>query len=465
MVIRSELALVCCAFVLAAACGGDDEAGGGSSSSSGTGASGASGGSGGAGASTGGGANGGGLGTGGSGGEQPIVRVNTCLGPSDAALLDVSLPPGYCAWQWAADLPSARGITVDDDGNVLVVARGDSAVVALWDDDEDGISGPSERLTIATASGLNHGIVLHGGYLYASSQTTVYRWAYSPRQDLGASATVVTGLPSGGHSTRTLLFDAQDYLYVTIGSGGNVDGDSSRARMIRYPLADLEAGSVTFAQGEVFSDGMRNEVGIALDLGGRIWGVENGVDNLARNDLGGDIHNDNPGEELNLLDAPGAFYGYPYCFSEYLLPPQYAMGPGTQWAHPDFMNDGTHTDAWCRDLGNVVPPALSMQSHAAPLGILFYAGGSFPNDTVGDAFVTFHGSWNHTPAVGRSLMRVPFGNDGMPSGDPTPIFEYSGGDVNNFSHRPVAVAASVEGMLYVTSDSSSQVIAVGHDGT
>ncbi len=34
---------------------------------------------------------------------------------------------------------------------------------------------------------------------------------------------------------------------------------------------------------------------------GRIWGVENGIDNVFRSDLGGDIHNTNPSEELNLF--------------------------------------------------------------------------------------------------------------------------------------------------------------------
>ena len=42
------------------------------------------------------------------------------------------------------------------------------------------------------------------------------------------------------------------------------------------------------------ADGLRNEVGLAFDRHGVLWGVENGADNLMRSDLGGDIHNDNP---------------------------------------------------------------------------------------------------------------------------------------------------------------------------
>ena len=35
---------------------------------------------------------------------------------------------------------------------------------------------------------------------------------------------------------------------------------------------------------------------VILTNDGILWGVENGADNLNREDLGGDIHNDNPAE-------------------------------------------------------------------------------------------------------------------------------------------------------------------------
>ena len=109
----------------------------------------------------------------------------------------------------------------------------------LYDDDADGVAGATERVEQASASGLNHGIAIDGGYLYASSASTVYRWPYTAgdRQPLGAGEAVVTGLPSDGHSTRTLVFDASGRLYVSIGSDENVDNDSSRARIVRCASA------------------------------------------------------------------------------------------------------------------------------------------------------------------------------------------------------------------------------------
>lgn len=55
----------------------------------------------------------------------------------------------------------------------------------------------------------------------------------------------------------------------------------------------------------------------------------------SRSDLGGDIHEDNPSEELNLLlpENSNKHYGYPYCWSEGLLDHPRAGGPGIH--HPN----------------------------------------------------------------------------------------------------------------------------------
>jgi len=398
--------------------------------------------------------------------DSPATPGSTCVGPASAALANASLPSGYCAWTWASGLSAPRGIARNAQGDILVVEQDSGRIVLLYDDDGNGVSDDGERVVLTTTSGLNHGIALQGGFLYASSATTVYRWPYAGgRQVLGSPQTVVTGIPSGGHSTRTLLLDGDGNLYVSVGSASNLDTNTDRARIIRYPASALGSAS-TFAQGEAFATGLRNEVGITLDGQGRVWGVQNGSDNLSRSDLGGDIHNDNPGEELNLFAEPGRFHGYPYCWSEFLLPSGTGMGPGTQWAYPSTMDDGTHSDAWCRDTDNVVPPVLVMQAHSAPLDIKFYTGGAFPADMQGSALVTYHGSWNRSPATGYKVMRIPFGADGMPSGAPAPLLEYSAaGDTGSgWPHRPVGIETGLDGRLFVTSDASDIVIAIGYGG-
>lgn len=408
-----------------------------------------------------GGADAGGDGGDGEGGDGGGIVSDTCAFPAGAELEGASVPDGYCAYTWASGLSKPRGVVVDSNGDVIVIDNG--KIVLLYDDDADGVSGAGERVVLTTQSGLNHGVALHDGYLYASSPTTVHRWPYaSDRVPLGAPQSVVTGIPSGGHSTRSLQFDTQGRLYVSVGSGTNVDSNSDRARIVRYAANALGSTS-TFAQGELFADGLRNEVGLTLDADGRLWGVENGRDDLDRPDLGADIHQDNPGEELNLfLEAnAGRFYGYPYCWSEFNLPTT-GDGPTTQWADPD---NTTHDDAWCKNPDNVLPPVLVMQGHSAPLDVRFYSGSAFPADVVGDAFITFHGSWNRTTATGYKVVRVPFGSDGMPSGSPVALLESANpGDTDDdWPHRPVSLGIGKQGQLLVTSDASGLIIAVGHE--
>ena len=108
---------------------------------------------------------------------------------------------------------------------------------------------------------------------------------------------------------------------------------------------NLNQGFDFIQDGILFADGLRNEVGLAFDQHGYLWGTEAGH-------LGGDIHNNNPAEELHRFD-PGMetplHFGYPYCFTGYSLPESISpSGRGTIWTWPSFLNDGTHSDEWCR---------------------------------------------------------------------------------------------------------------------
>jgi glucose/arabinose dehydrogenase len=292
-----------------------------------------------------------------------------------------------------------------------------------------------------------------------------------------------------GHKTRTLIFDKKNYLYVSVGSVGNVDVDDYRSRIRRFlisPSTSISDGGFEFDTGEVFATGLRNEVGLAFDKYDVLYGVENGADNLNRQDLGGDIHNENPGEELNRFPVEnlGKHYGYPFCWTEYLLPKTVGKGKGTIWAWPSTM--ATKNDQWCRD--NTIKPVLSMQAHSAPLGITFFNysnvgenseicpdGGSFPKSMDGDAFIAFHGSWNRNPPTGYKVVRVPFGNDGNPTVDEPIDFLCHRDSSNNGAKwpdgfRPVDVVFDKCNRLLVTSDgtggskSGASVVLVSYNG-
>lgn len=117
--------------------------------------------------------------------------------------------------------------------------------------------------------------------------------------------------------------------------------------------------------------------------------------------LSEDIHNSNPGEELNFHGQPndtagpqyGRNYGYPGCVAIY--DPSNVRdftaegGPkvGLQMKG-DHLSD--YTDDWCRE--NATAPRITFGSHLAPLDIRFLSDGSA-------ALISFHGSWYVLPNI------------------------------------------------------------------
>lgn len=220
----------------------------------------------------------------------------------DFAMCDLPnavLETGFSACQLPISVSRTRSILATGTNSLLALERGTESVVYLYDTDNDGI--PDAKRTVASASGLTHGLAIRNGYIYASSDTTVFRWPYEGDYVVNGDVEVAVvnmnadgngGAPRG-HWTRTLIFDDSGYLYISVGSNNNVDPDSHRSR-IRRVVLDNSSLPVDFQTLEVFADGLRNEVGLAFDSRGDLWGVENGADNLYRSDLGGDIHQDNP---------------------------------------------------------------------------------------------------------------------------------------------------------------------------
>jgi len=389
-----------------------------------------------------------------------------CLATDTYAAIQCATPlpyakvaDGFCAFVWASGLSAPRGVLVAPNNDVLVVEQSQNRITVLFEQ-----NGVISRAILAQGGGLNHAIKIHQGYLYASSASAVYRWPYTTgqRTNLGTPQTVVTGIPTGGHATRSLELE-DNVIYVQVGSQNNIDRTSVRSRISTFDVSSIPSGGYAFTAGKVYADGLRNEVGIRFDPQGQLWGVENGCDNLRRDDLGGDIHNDNPSEELNLLSAPGKFYGYPYCWSQFSMPVNFSQPAGSQWAHPDFIADGVHTDAWCKNLANVVPPAYNFPAHLAPMDIIWYSGEGDWNIPKGDAFVSFRGSWNRSPPSGYKVSHVKF-VDGKPVSDANFLAYQGPGETGlNWPHRPVGLGwakCGGETCLLVSSDASGVIIAI-----
>lgn len=256
-----------------------------------------------------------------------------------------------------------------------------------------------------TALQLNHGLALSddGKTLYASSSSKVYAWAYDAKAGTVADSnrTVIANMSSTDKTTRTLLM-SQKKPGMLVVSRGTVDDEDPLARNKSSGHAQIRAFDVSrlgdkdapygFMDGVLLGWGLRNSVGVAEDPSkGGIWSVENSIDEITRN--GEDIHQDNPGEELNyhgrLNDSSttkdqGGNYGFPRCYAIWnttSFPNLGSLKTADQFPGPDDAK--TLSDDQCNK--DYVAPRLAFQAHTAPLDIKFSRDGS-------NAFLSFHGS-------------------------------------------------------------------------
>ncbi len=137
----------------------------------------------------------------------------------------------------------------------------------------------------------------------------------------------------------------------------------------------------------------------------------------------------------------GGFYGWPFAY--------YGQ-------HPDpRMKDQQRPDL----VGKSIVPDVSLESHTASLGLLFYNRQAFPPKYHNGAFIAQHGSWNRKELSGYKVVFIPFTN-GKPSGpveDFLTGFKVEGSTDSEVRGRPVDVALLADGSMLVTDDVSNTI--------
>ncbi|KAF2258343.1 cellobiose dehydrogenase-like protein [Lojkania enalia] len=378
---------------------------------------------------------------------------------------------GWKAVKVAGDLTQPRGMVFDSAGHLLLIQNG--LGITGHTIGPDGCF--TSAKTILTQRNLNHGITLSqdGKTLYASSATSVYVWDYDAgSMSVSASSRIiVTGMDSRGHVTRTLAIPPKNpnIIIVSHGSNDNFDWDSGNIKVGRscvkaFDVSKVPAGGYNYASGGYqLGYGLRNEVGLAFDADGMLWGVENGSDEVHRTigETAVDIHIDNPAEEINFLGDPSKenrqWYGYPTCYTVWqpnvITDRKFAVGDQFVLAP-----NGTFTDDTCREQS--MAPKLAFQAHSAPLDAVF-------NKDYTSMYITFHGSWNRSPSTGYKVVEVPFSKSTSGFG-PSSALNSSTGYSPIFWNpeeehcsttqcfRPVAIAQDKYGRMYITSDSGSE---------
>lgn len=356
--------------------------------------------------------------------QEPISAVPTVVASTRMPDSPINLPQGFQIGVYASGLAGPRMMTLGPDGAVYVAERGANRIVRLADKNMDGEADGIE----VVADGLNKPDSLaffSDGSLYVSEPTKVIR--FSSANDAGVYQKregIISGLPSGGHATRTLLF-SQDFskLFVAVGSSCNIcqEKDDRRATIMQY---DPDGSN-----GKIFASGLRNVVGMAFRPGSdELWASNNGRDNLG---------DELPPETIYKIKQ-GGNYGWPVCHAG-------------RFIDPDFGASNSCV--------GVEAPVAELAAHMAPLGIAFYTGTQFPADYHGNLFVALHGSWNSSVPVGYKIMRIPIQPDGG-SGKPE---DFATGWLNTDGSvwgRPVGLLQLPDGSLLVSDDKGGTIFRI-----
>ena len=387
---------------------------------------------------------------------------STPTGPSTSVACDnanggLTLPTGFCATIFADKVGSPRHIVVTASGDVYTMLSG-GAVLALRDTNDDGHS--DVRATFGRSG--NSGLYLRDNNLYADNGTFIVRYTLTPGAlaPAGAPDTLVKGLPTGGHSSRSVAVDANGNLFIGVGSASNIceggtkdpcGGLPTRAGVWKF---DATAKNQSFSPSARFATGIRNAVGMAIHpTTNLLFVTQHGRDNLYQSYPALFTSKDgaeSPAEELFQVNS-GDDFGWPYCYFDQKL--------GKRVLGPEYGGNRS-TIGRC---STTKPTVTAFPGHWAPNGLTFYTGANFPDRYRNGAFVAFHGSWNRAPEpqAGFLVAFVPASGNSLAS-----TYEvFADGLAAQQAHRPVGLAVDSTGALYITDDAGGRIWRVVYRGS
>ena len=322
------------------------------------------------------------------------------------------------------------------------------------------------------------GIAIKNGYLYASSDSTVYRYKLNENGDVvspDAPETIVKGLVAGrAHQTKSIALDNSGNIYVNIGAPSNSCQVEDRGKGSKgkdpCPILDSAGGiwqfkidklNQSYAQGIRYATGTRNIVGLDWNnTVNELYALQHGRDNFYQNwpELYDSVESaELPAEEF-LQIKKGSNFGWPYCYFDQfqkkkVLAPEYGGNKTTQGR--------------CEGMDI---PIIGFPGHWAPNALMFYTGTMFPEKYRNGAFIAFHGSWNRAPLKqkGYQVIFVPM-KDGKPNGD-WEIFAdgFMGAPEisapRDAQYRPCGLAQGKDGSLYISDSVKGKIWKIIYTG-
>jgi uncharacterized protein (TIGR03437 family) len=368
----------------------------------------------------------------------------------------LNVPPGFQI-ALLAKVSGARFMAVAPNGDILV-SQPDAGKITLL---RPTAGETPAMFTFATGLNQPHGLLFRqiGGttYLYVSETQQVSRYVYSPGDTSAHNGqVVVAGLPDGGiHPLKNIAIDANDKLYVAIGSSCNVCVEDTTSSPQRAAIYIYNADGTG---GRLFARGLRNAEGLAVlpvssTRPNQLWVVVNGRDDIpyplddATGNFGKVVPSyvDNQPPDLFTSVTDGGNYGWPFCNAD---------------SGPDYdTNRDSHINCSVMDFPNKGIPA-----HSAPLGLALLQGSAFALPYRPGAIVALHGSWDRSIPTGYKVVWYAMAN---PTGN-TPNFPLIGdgldlvsGWLDDTTHqawgRPVGVVPDATGGLLISDDTAGAI--------
>ena len=382
---------------------------------------------------------------------------------TDAGSAGLTLPSGFSAEKVADNLGEARHIAVTKEGDLYVKLgrKKDGKGILFLQKNANGKL--EQKSSFGDYSGT--GMRIKNGYLYASSNTDVYRYKLNDRDEVTDALNpekIVTGLlDRGQHNSKSVTFDNAGNLYVNIGAYSNSCQEKDRVPgsmgIKGCPILDSAGGiwqfkadkaDQTYGDGIHYATGLRNVVGLDWNnQDNALFVMQHGRDQL--HDLFPQYYDTKassvlPAECMYEIHK-GDNAGWPYIYYDQIQKQEILM--------PEYGGNGKKTAD-----KKYLTPVMAFPGHLAPNDLLFYTGNQFPPKYKNGAFIAFHGSWNRSPEkqAGYFVVFVPF-KDGKPTGK-WEIFadEFAGtkdiASPRNAQHRPCGLAQGPDGSLYVSDD-------------
>ena len=400
--------------------------------------------------------------------QNVLASDSTKLKPKPGNLI---LPKGFTSTIVAENIGRARHLVVMNNGDLYVrlarLNKKGQGTIILRDKNKDAI--------IDDSTGFGNyggtGIAVKNGYLYAASDSDVYRYKLNDKMEIidgNKPEKIVSGLVAGRqHNTKSLALDNEGNIYVNVGAPSNScqvqDRGVGSPGIDPCPFLEQSAGiwqfkvdklNQSYNDGVKYATGIRNVVGMDWNTTtNSLFVMQHGRDQLYN--IWPEYYDSSASAELpaeEMLEVKmGSNFGWPYCYFDQFQ--------NKRVLAPEYGGDGKKTGR-CEGMDK---PVMAFPGHLAPNGLLFYTGDMFPEKYKNGAFIAFHGSWNRAPLPqkGFFVAFVPF-RDGKPSGE-WEIFadNFAEKKVVNSTreakYRPCGLAQGPEGSLYVTDDTKGAI--------